>query len=149
MPLLRPRAVRIDKPSPGRMPVGAADQDTNLKALIKWIPTEVIGAYQAIIAAIPVAETAPRLWLSALGIPVCAAWIAFATKPEKAKPAWRQIILSSVAFSIWAAAVQSEVLPKIFGWWQTWMGTVLLLFSAILLPILDGILKAIGLTQGE
>ncbi len=84
MPLLRPRAVRADKPGPGRVPVAAAEDDKNLKAVIKWIPTELIGFYQASI-----------------------------------------------------------------DWWKPWMGTVLLLLGGILLPVIDGILKALGLTQGE
>lgn len=149
MPLLRPRAVRNDKDGPGRTQVAAADEDKNLKAVIKWIPTEFIGLYQAIMAAVPLAEGGARLWLSGLGIPLCAAWIGFATKPPEAKLAWRQIILAAVAFTVWAAAVQSEVLQASIDWWKPWMGTVLLLFAGAFLPVLDKILKAIGLTQGE
>jgi hypothetical protein len=131
------------------VPVAAAEDDKNLKAVIKWIPTEFIGFYQAIMAAVPVAEGGARLWLSGLGIPLCAAWIGFATKPTGAKLAWRQIILAAVAFTFWAAAVQSEVLQASIDWWKPWMGTVLLLLGGILLPVIDGILKALGLTQGE
>ena len=62
MPLLRPRAMRADLPAAGRAPVAAGEQDTALKAVLKWIPIEVIGFYQAIMAAVPTEKTDVRLW---------------------------------------------------------------------------------------
>src|ERR1019366_5807084 len=149
MPLLRPRAMRADLPAAGRAPVAAGDQDTALKAVLKWIPIEVIGFYQAIMAAVPTEKTDVRLWLTAVTIPICALWIAFATKPDDKRYAWRQIVLAALAFVFWGVAVQSEVLKAALSWWETWMGTVVLILGSVLLPIIDGLLMHLGLTQSQ
>lgn len=148
MPLLRPRAMRADLPAAGRTPVAAGEQDTALKAVLKWIPIEIIGFYQAIMAAVPIAKTDVRLWLTAVTIPICALWIAFATKPDDKGYAWRQIMLAALAFVFWSVAVQSEVL-KALSWWETWMGTVVLILGSVLLPIFDGVLMRLGFTQNQ
>ena len=147
MPLLRPRVVREDKNVSGRVPVAASQEDSALQAVLKWIPIEIIGFYQAIMAAVPVEKTGFRLWATAAAVPICAAWIAFATKPADQGYAKRQIVLAALAFMFWAAAVQSEVLHTTVAWWETWMGSVVLIVGSVLLPIFDGILKKLGLTQ--
>jgi hypothetical protein len=139
--------VRADKSKTGIVPVAGGGEDNALKAVLTWIPIEVIGFYQAVMAAIPTENGSVRLVVTGIAIPVCAAWIAFATKPANKDFAWRQIILAALAFIFWAAAVQSEVLNGALGWWQSWMGTVVLIFGSVLLPIFDGLLMKVGLTQ--
>src|SRR4051794_27576680 len=98
MPLLRPRVRRSDSPGSGRVPAAAAgDEDNALKAVLNWIPIEVIGFYQATMAAVPTEDSVVRLWLTAITIPICIAWIAFATKPPDKDYAWRQIFLAPLA----------------------------------------------------
>ncbi len=147
MPLLRPRVARRDKPAAGIEPVAAGEEDSALKAVLKWIPIEVIAFYQAAMAAIPTEKSHIRLWVTLLALPICAAWIAFATKLAEKDYAWRQIFLAALAFVFWASAVQSEVLHSTVGWWETWMGTVSLIVGSIMLPIFDGILMKLGFTQ--
>lgn len=148
MPLLRPRVIREDKHVSGRQPVAAGQEDKALQAVLKWIPIEIIGFYQAIMAAVPIEKTGFRLWATAAAVPICAGWIAFATKPDDHQGyAQRQIILAALAFVFWAAAVQSEVLHSTVAWWETWMGSAVLIFGSVLLPIFDGILKKLGFTQ--
>jgi hypothetical protein len=45
--------------------------------------------------------------------------------------------------------VQSEVLKAALSWWETWMGTVVLILGSVLLPIIDGLLMHLGLTQSQ
>jgi hypothetical protein len=139
--------MRPDKPSAGRTPVATGEEDTALKAVLKWIPIEVIGFYQAVMAAVPTEKSDFRLWLTVTTIPICAGWIAFATKPTDKDFAWRQILLAALAFVFWGAAVQSEVLKATVTWWETWMGTVVLIVGSVFLPIFDGLLMRLGLTQ--
>src|SRR5207244_4202618 len=61
MPLIRPRVVRSDKPGPGRIMVSASEQDSLLRAILKWIPVEVITSYKVIMGLIPAAYGSGRL----------------------------------------------------------------------------------------
>jgi hypothetical protein len=144
MPLLRPRAVGAPIPG-GRIPVSASGQKT-LDLVLKWIPVEIIALYQAVIAAIPTSDGDLRLGATYVAIVVCAAWIAFATKPANEPIAWRQMILSTLAFIFWAVAVQSEVLEKVYDW-KPVIGGLVLIFGSALLPIFDGILARLGVPQ--
>jgi hypothetical protein len=155
MPLLRPRASGIppivawaSKVS-RRESAAAGQQDDAAQALLKWIPTEVIGGYQAAIAAIPTPEISWRIGVTVVGIVICFLWILFATKPKDRKLAWRQCLVSVLAFILWAVAVQSEVLKAIIGGWQLWMGTIALAFSPVMLLIVDGILYFLRVPQSE
>ncbi len=147
MPLLRPRALRGEKPGSRRIPFGAADQDKGLTAILTWIPVEVIAAYKFVIGLIPSDHESFRLWSSIAAIPISALWIAYATRPEGQNIAWRQVILAPIAFSCWAVAIQGDILTTISPQWETWMGSVMLGAGMVLLPIFDGILKALGVPQ--
>jgi len=147
MPLLRPRVVLPDKPTSRTVPVSPLDEDSMLTAVLKWIPAEIIAAYKFIIDFIPADRGTFRLWLSVAAIPICALWIAFATKPEGRNIAWRQVILAPIAFVCWAVAMQGDIMVKVLPWWELWMGSVVLGAGMVLLRIFDGILMALGLTQ--
>ncbi len=147
MPLLRPRVVLKDAPRSRTVPASPSDEDSILGAIVKWIPAEIIGAYKFIIGFVPVEDATFRLWLSIAAIPICALWIAFATKPEGRNIAWRQAILAPIAFTCWAVAMQGDIMKHISPGWEIWMGSVVLGGGMMLLPIFDGILKAAGVTQ--
>jgi hypothetical protein len=147
MPLLRPRAVGAETGT-GRVLI-AATADGPLTQVLKWIPIEVIGFYQALTAAIPTDESKARLWLTGAGVVVCGLWIAFATRPATSGYAWRQTILAMLAFAFWGAAVQTEVLKVFLPWWKIWMGSIVLIFGSVLLPIFDGILARLGVPQNQ
>ena len=144
MPLLRPRAVGAYK-ADGKVAI-TGDNEKALDLVLKWIPLEVIAFYQALMAAIPTKEDQMRLNITYIAIAVCAAWIAFATRPAEKPIAWRQVILSTLAFVFWAAAVQSEVMQKNYHWYE-FTGTVVLILGSVLLPIFDGILARLGVPQ--
>lgn len=146
MALLRPRVVEADRED--KEPISAPPQGP-LGEIVKWIPVEVIAFYQAVVAAIPDDKYADlRLWLTLAGFIICGLWIAFATKPAEKGFAWRQIILAMLAFVFWAAGIQSELLKQRFGW-EPFVGTLVLLFGTMLLPIFDGILTKLGVPQNK
>jgi hypothetical protein len=139
--------VRGEKPGSRLIPFSPSDEDKGLTAILKWIPVEVIAAYKFIIGLIPADNETFRLWSSLAGIPVSALWIAYATRPEGQRIAWRQAMLAPIAFACWAAAIQGDVLKTIFPHWESWMGSIALGAGMVLLPIFDGILKAVGVPQ--
>jgi hypothetical protein len=118
-----------------------------MTAILKWIPVEVIGAYKV---AIGLSYDHPvfGLWLSVLTVPTCGLWIAFATKPKLGTIAWRQALLAPLAFAGWAVAMGTDLIKaEVYQAWTPSMGAAVLVAGTILLPILDGILKAIGVPQ--
>jgi hypothetical protein len=147
MPLLRPRVIGIDKPGPGRIMVGAASKDNLLKAIVTWIPVEVLTVYKTVDGFIPPDRNTFRLWFAVASTLICVLWIAFATKPNEKPIAWRQVILAPFAFACWVAAMQGDMLKGFDSRWESWIGAVILGLGTLLLPILDGILKAAGLRQ--
>lgn len=147
MPLLRPRVVGRDTPGSGRVAIANANQDSLLASIVKWIPVEVITVYKASMGIIPEERPSPRFWLTVASILVTSLWIAFATRPEGRRIAWRQVLLSPVAFTCWAVATQVDVVKNLYSGWEPWMAFLVLAAGTLLLPILDGILRSLGVPQ--
>jgi hypothetical protein len=147
MPLLRPRVVRADLPKPGRVAISAENEDSTFKAIMAWIPVEVIGAYKFVIGLIPLDYSSWRIWLTAIVCVLAPAWIAFATKPDQKDIAWRQVFIAPFAFVCWVVAIQPDIPALLNGDWKPWMGSVVLGVGTLLLPVIDGILKRLGFTQ--
>ena len=149
MPELRRRVRRSDSAGTGRQPISSKDEDSPLTAILTWIPAEVIIAYKAIMGVVPMDALSTRLWLSILFVPLCALWIGYATKPANAGIAWRQLIIAPIAFIFWVAAIQEDVVRQLFSGWQPWIGSVTLVLGTLILPIIEGILKALGVPQAK
>jgi hypothetical protein len=147
VPLLRPRVAGRDRPGPGRVPIAGSGQDSLLAAVVMWIPVEVITVYKATMGIIPEARSSLRFWLTVSSILVTALWIAFATRPEGRRIAWRQVLLAPVAFTCWAVATQGDVVKSIYSGWEPWLAFLVLAAGTVLLPILDGILRSLGVPQ--
>jgi hypothetical protein len=147
MAALRPRASRNDPPRSGRVVIAAANVDRGLTAILKWTPVEVIASYKALVNAIPARHPLFLLWVTLATIPVTSLWIAFATRPKAGRVAWRQVILAPVAFTFWAAAMETDLMNGVSSHWEPWMGSLAIAGGTLLLPILDGVLFAIGVPQ--
>lgn len=149
MPLLRPRVIRNDKSGPGRTAVSAEKEDKFLAAVIKWIPVEVIAAYEAGLGFIPSDYPTVRLWFTLLLIPLTGLWIKFSTRESKKEPvAYRQVVVSSVAFAIWSVGTQIGIVQGVISGWEPWMGSVTLLLGGfIVLPGVEWILYWAGVKQ--
>lgn len=148
MPLLRPRVARADKiQMQGRILVAEGDEDSPLKSILGWIPIEVIASYKFVMGFIPSDHEAARVWVTGIAVPIAFLWIAFATKPNDRKVAWRQALIAPFALACWAMAIEIDVMNALFPHWEPWMGSVALGAGTVLLPIFDGILKAFGVPQ--
>ena len=152
MPTLRPRVIGGDQPSStGRIPVAAAAEGDNIaSALAKWVPVEVIAFYEGITTPFG-NQVAAFLWYAIIaGIIVVVLWIAFATedKNKSSRIAWRQVIISPFAFLFWVSGTTSPDIWKIiYPWWQVGLNPAILAFGTVALPIIDGILRHLGLPQ--
>jgi hypothetical protein len=146
MPTLRPRVVRADRPHDGRIPVAATSQDSLLSAIIKWIPIEVVGAYEFIGGLIPSDQFVWIIGMAVLCLILSPIWIFLSTSETDRSPAWRQIVISPFAFLIWIVAIDPHVTELLSGW-KPWMGSTVLAIGTLLLPIIDSALKHLGLGQ--
>ena len=147
---LRPRVNRPDRTADGRVMAAAADQDKVLAAIIKWIPVEVIASYEFLLGVIPATASGFRFGLSvAFSFLLTPLWVGFASRDAaRNEPiAWRQVILSSIAFVLWALGTQVWIGSHLFSDWAPWMGSVVLGLGALILPIGDGALARLGVRQ--
>jgi hypothetical protein len=140
--LLRPRVRGFDT---DRVLV-SAEREALVEKITKWIPIEVIGAYQVVCGFIT-EEVSAVLGVSIAFAALTFGWIAFATKGPTERIAWRQTVLSTVAFSLWAVGTQPSLVRGVSPDGPPWIGPVALGVGSLALPILDGILKRLGMTQ--
>ena len=127
----------------------AATGDRALEAIIKWIPIEVIAAFEFTIGVVPVNQPNFHIMLAVGFTALTGAWIAFATiDPESPRPiAWRQVILSTFAFAIWILGTQPNAVKAVVQSWEAWIGSIILGLGWLLLPILNGVLIRARISQ--
>lgn len=137
---LRPR-VTADDESRQEQFFGASDGKA-LDAILKWIPIEVIAAYQFTIGVVPENKPEFLLPLAVVFTILTGGWIAFATANAESlhRIAWRQVILSTFAFAIWIVGTQPTALKQLVEWWEPFIGSIVLGVGWLLLPILNGLL---------
>jgi hypothetical protein len=152
MPALRPRVVGGDQlSSTGRVLVAATDErDGVASSLAKWVPVEVIAFYEGITTPFG-SQIARLLWYAIIvGVIVVLLWTAFATEDttKSSRIAWRQVIISSFAFVFWVMGTTSpDIWKTLYSWWHVGLNPAILALGAVLLPIIDGILRRLGLPQ--
>ncbi|HVO60829.1 MAG TPA: hypothetical protein VMT53_07830 [Terriglobales bacterium] len=132
-----------------RAAVGAgAPDDGPLKAITNLIPVEVIAVYNLVITIFPAQPPELRFWFTIVMIPITGLYIAFGTKDgDEQGIAWRQALIAPFAFACWTSAMQGAMLMAMFPWWRDWIGGVAVGVGTLLLPILNGVLRAIGVPQ--
>ncbi len=92
---------------------GAQVQDGYWDKVVKNIPADIVAGWTAILGlfagaagTMPDVETTTTLWvLLAVFVAATFFWTYRQTSVPNAKPAWTQIIVSTVAFAIWAIAL--------------------------------------------
>jgi hypothetical protein len=148
MPRLRPRVIGGDNEYRRKFNIAAKRGQTTLGNIIAWIPIEVIAAYKAIVGQIPITEIYTHLGFSIGFIAITILWILFATRRKNDSVPWRQACVAGAAFMFWSAGTEDQVIMHgIFSWWQSWMGLVSMALGTVALPILDGLLQALGVPQ--
>lgn len=126
------------------------NRDDLLSALAKWVPIEIIAFYEAITT--PFGNNVAPFLCYAIGAGIAATflWTIFATEDDKAdsKIAWRQVILSTIAFAFWAVGtISPDVGKQLLSAWHPAISPVALAAGAIVLPIANGILRRMGVPQ--
>jgi hypothetical protein len=144
---LRPRVIADDES--GQDQFFGATEGKALEAILKWIPIEVIAAYQFTIGVVPAGQPAFQIPLAVVFTILTGGWIGFATVDAKSPHpiAWRQVILSTFAFAIWIVGTQPVTLKQVFLGWEPWIGSIVLGLGWLLLPIMNGILIRAGVPQ--
>ena len=76
-------------------------------------------------------------------------WIAFATRSnEHSRIAWRQVVLSCIAFVVWVIGTTTpDTWKLVFPAWHPGLGPAFLAFGTALLPIADGVMRRMGIAQ--
>jgi hypothetical protein len=90
------------------------------------------------------------LYAIIIGTVVTVLWIAFATEnaQKASRIAWRQVVLSSVAFLFWVVGTTSPDIWKVlWSWWNAGINPATLAFGAVCLPIIDGVMRRMGVPQ--
>jgi hypothetical protein len=152
MPILRPRVLGGDfKDRDGRVAISATtDRDGALSAITKWIPIEVIAFYQGITTPFGDELAKGLPYVIGAGAVATVLWIGFATESvrNQNRIAWRQVVLSCIAFVFWAIGTTSpDIWKVVVSWWQPAINPAALALGAVLLPIVDGILRFLGIPQ--
>lgn len=152
MPAFRPRVSGGDvRSSDGRISVAVdAERDGLVSAITKWVPIEVIAFYEGVTTPFGAQLASGLLYAIMAGLVVTFLWIAFATESSKASSriAWRQVVLSCAAFIFWVVGTTSpDIWSTVAHWWQPAANSAVLAAGAVFLPILDGIMRHLGVPQ--
>lgn len=123
-----PPSAQVQAAPAGRPP----EFDTYLSRLVKYIPAEVAAAYLFLKGLIP--PDAPRWawWIVLGGLLLLTAWYTFWATHQPGLPRARtQIIISTVAFAVWAFAIGGPYFEAI-EWYKEYYylpGIVLALYT--------------------
>jgi len=125
-----------------------AAADDYLDRLLKYIPAEIVALYLGVTNVVPVTyvpgktppEKDPGYWLAlwiilALTAICTPIYMYFATREEGQPTLWSQIVISSIAFPIWAFAIGGPF--QQFHWYEgkRWIAAVVISFSTFLLGL--------------
>ncbi|NPU63621.1 hypothetical protein HL667_01260 [Bradyrhizobium sp. 83012] len=103
--------------------------------VIKYIPSDIVGAWIAITGFIPKETTDPNsgaiLWLAfGIGLLLCAVWTAMQTREEGKPRATMQIVVSTSAFAVWVIAL-GRPFDSISGYHQYYGSLLLIAFTLV------------------
>ncbi len=116
------------------------NRDTYMQMLLKNIPSELIAAYVAILAA--VASFGAPTWAQwvAFGVTLVSVpiWLIFAQKVRF----WLQIVLSTVGFCVWDMSLVGGAFQSISGFEPGIGAFILLLFTLLIAPGVSWIMKS-------
>jgi hypothetical protein len=115
-----------------------AVQDNYLVKLVKYIPAEVVAAYQAgegIIPSLKYASVIQWIWFGILLV-ASPFWIGIATRERGQPIAWFQTAVAPVAFTVWVFALGGPFKDS-FSWYEPGLGSLLLIAVTLLLPIVE------------
>lgn len=133
-------------PTPGRFaqnpPPDAKETDSYAERLIKYIPADIVAAYVAIDGILKQGGNDPH-WLNWAVFGGLLALTPLYVMYMKTDPAGFAIakcfhaFASALAFTVWVFALGGPFALS-FAWYKPVLGSVLLIFTTLLLPVLEG-----------
>jgi len=119
----------------------AAKIDDYFSKLLKYIPTEIVGAWVAITGLIKGANGIPTntiLWILLIVFTVMsAAYILQQTSEPKKPPAVKQTTISSIAFIVWVFALGEPF--NSLSFYSPVYGSILLILYNLIIPLINPI----------
>lgn len=107
--------------------------DTYFDKVIKYIPTDIVGAWVAVTGLISSGSDVPTnllLWIAfASGTVLTALWTLKQTSVEGKKPAKTQVLLSTGSFIVWVFALGGPFAT--LGFYRPLYGSLLLIFYTL------------------
>jgi hypothetical protein len=112
----------------------APQADKYLDRVIKYIPSEIVGAWIALTGIIASAAAGPTtvvLWVVfAIGVILTPIYIWRQTSEPGKKAAITQIVISACAFIVWVFALGGPFAG--LGFYQPWLGSVVLIVFTLI-----------------
>ena len=143
MPTLRPRVITAAD-ARHSLTAGQAQpaEDPYVAKVVKYIPAEVVAAYQAGAGIILDSQAASKTnvlwaWVAFLFI-LCPFWMAFATRERGQPIAWFQTLIAPVAFLVWVFALGGPFEQA--AWYEPLYGSLALIAMTLVVPILEKVL---------
>lgn len=149
-----PRVTRR-RPDAPTVPARAADRGGEvLNKLTKYIPSEVVGGYLAVLAL----SVDQPTWLQIVvfsafwGLAPCTVLAVKARRtgdsrrialPPAAWP-WHGMAISSIAFPLWAAAIPGGTLQSLLQWLPTATAGILAILLSVVLGVIDPVPDVVG-----
>ncbi len=118
------------------MPRLVKEADPYLNSLLKYIPTEIVGAYLAIQGFIIAAKTDERLHILALLITSVALFVITPFYLWRLQGVTRvaQLVLSTISFAIWVYTLGGPFVT--WGIYQPLIGSIILVIWTLIIPII-------------
>ena len=144
-----PEAATADAAGEGDRAVAEA-----ARAIVAYIPAEIVTAYVAATGIIPVSGEKPAggqwvlMWITLAFTPFTV-WALTALKAKKATgrlplaPAswpWLQIVIASVAFELWAFSLPNTPFENL-SWYKPFIGSVALIFGTLFFGLIASLLE--------
>jgi hypothetical protein len=108
-------------------------KDEYLGRLIKYIPTEIVGLYLFLAGIIPSKTSGPdydSLWVVFwICLVLTFVYMWRATRSPGGKPLWIQVVIATIAFPIWVAAIGGPFVT--LSWYKGYFASALLAIATV------------------
>lgn len=113
--------------------------DTYFDKVVKYIPSDIVAAWVAVNALVKQSTTAPVntiLWVAfGVGLILTALWTWKHTNESGKPPAYKQIIISTVAFGVWVFALGSPF--DTLSWYESMYASIALIVYTLVIGLVE------------
>ncbi len=123
---------------------GAPLPDSYFDRIVKYIPSDIVAAWTAVIGLTDIDKDIKLLWIAfAVGVVLTFLWTLRQTSDKGKSPAITQCLISTGAFSVWVAEL-GEPFKSIPGYDQKFVSLLLILsflISGLIVPPKDNTIR--------